>query len=221
MGRTGIGGGASFGSAIGQGERMAQASSSGFRLDEEDRLRADLYRLVGGLLSRPPGGDTLAALGALIGDESELGRAVDALSAAARATTPEAAGDEYQELFIGVGRGELVPYGSYYLTGFLNEKPLARLRADMAPLGIERADDVKEPEDHAGALMEMMAGLIDGTFGTVQPLAAQKEFFARHVGSWMTHFFADLEAAKGARLYRPLGRIGRLFLALEAAAFEM
>jgi TorA maturation chaperone TorD len=200
---------------------MAQTTSSGLRIEEEDRLRADLYRLVGGLLSCAPDRETLAALGALIGDESDLGRAVDALSASARTTTPEAAAEEYQDLFIGVGRGELVPYGSYYLTGFLNEKPLARLRADMAPLGIERAEDVKEPEDHAGALMEMMAGLIDGAFGTVHPLSVQKEFFARHVGSWMTHFFADLEAAKGARLYRPLGRIGELFLALEAASFEM
>ncbi len=200
---------------------MTQTSSSGLRVEEEDRLRADLYRLVGGLLSRPPGRETLAALGGLIGDESDLGRSVDDLSAAARAATPDSAVEEYQELFIGVGRGELVPYGSYYLTGFLNEKPLARLRADMAPLGIERADDVKEPEDHAGALLEMMAGLIDGTFGTIQPLAVQKGFFERHVGSWMPHFFGDLQASKSARLYRPLGRIGRLFLALEAAAFEM
>ncbi len=200
---------------------MPQPESSSPRIADEDRLRADLYRLIARLLSAPPDVETLSALGGLIGDESELGRAVDEMSAVSRAATPESASREYHELFIGVGRGILVPFGSYYLTGFLNEKPLARLRADMIPLNIERSADVKEPEDHAGALLEMMAGLIDGTFGTVQPIAVQKDFFGKHVASWMPHFFADVEKAEPARLYRPLGRIGRLFLAVETAAFDM
>lgn len=200
---------------------LQQSGAAVGRIDEVDRLRADLYRLLAGLLCAPAETAMLAVLAGLTGDDSEMGQAVGDLAAAAGRTTPEAARDEYHELFIGVGRGVLVPYGSYYLTGFLNEKPLARLRNDMGALGIARSPDVKEPEDHAGALMEMMAGLIDGSFGTVQPLDVQKDFFGKHVASWAPHFFGDLEQAEPARLYRPVGRVGRLFMAVEEQAFEM
>ncbi|MCB1433484.1 MAG: molecular chaperone TorD family protein, partial [Alphaproteobacteria bacterium] len=131
-------------------------------LSEEDRTRANLYGLLGALLARSPDPYVLDILRKLNGDSSDLGRAFARLKAKAEEATPPAIADEYQLLFIGVGRGELLPYGSYYLTGFLNEKPLARLRRAMAELGIARDPAVKEPEDHAGALMDMMAGLIDG-----------------------------------------------------------
>jgi len=91
----------------------------------------------------------------------------------------------------------------------------------MVPLGIARSPETKEPEDHAGALMDMMAGLIDGAFGTVQPLVIQREFFSKHVGVWTPHFFTDLQKAKSARLFRPIGRIGELFMEIEEAAFAM
>ncbi|WP_343079212.1 molecular chaperone TorD family protein [Ostreiculturibacter nitratireducens] len=190
-------------------------------MDEADQLRAGMYRLLARLFARAPDSAFLSSLAALAGDETEMGQAISALAAAARETTPEAASDEYQLLFVGISRGLLLPYGSYYLTGFLHEKPLARLRTDMEPLGIARNPEVKEPEDHIAALMEMMAGLIDGSFGAPQPLSVQSEFFAQHVGSWAPHFFADLEELPQARLYAPAGRIGRLFMAIEAAAFEM
>lgn len=188
---------------------------------EADLLRANLYRLLARLLSRPADADMLDKLRSLDGDDSELGQAFAALRDAASAISVEEAAQEYHDLFIGIGRGELLPYASYYLTGFLNEKPLARLRADMAPLGIARADDVREPEDHAGALMDMMAGLIDGTFGKPSPLAAQRAFFEKHVAPWTPRFFADLEKAEKARLYKPVGTIGGLFMQIEKAAFEM
>ena len=188
---------------------------------EAEALRANLYRLLARLLARPADEALLAMLQGLSGDDSPLGRGIGDLAGAARAISLAAAREEYQELFIGVGRGELVPYGSYYLTGFLNEKPLARLRNDMAPLGIARSAGSKEPEDHAGALMDMMAGLIEGSFGAPRPLAVQREFFVKHVGAWTPHFFADLEKAKSARLFRPVGRIGRLFMEIEEAAFAM
>src|SRR3546814_4451104 len=130
---------------------------------EEDRLRAGWYALLGQLLSHEPNAQVLEMLRGLEGDTSELGGGIGALAAAARGTTVETARREYFDLFIGVGQGELLPYTSYYLTGFLNEKPLARLRDDMARLRIARADDVKEPEDHIAALCEMMAGLITGS----------------------------------------------------------
>ncbi|WP_265518323.1 TorD/DmsD family molecular chaperone [Nitratireductor luteus] len=186
-----------------------------------ERLRADLYRLLARILSAPPDFQLLQTLSELSGDDTELGRAIGELSATAGAMSADEASEEYHDLFIGVGRGELVPYASYYLTGFLHEKPLARLRNDMVPLGIGRSPEAAEPEDHAGALMDMMAGLIDGAFGEPQPLAVQKEFFDKHVGSWTPHFYADLETARAARLYRPVGTIGRLFMEIEVAAFEM
>lgn len=188
---------------------------------EHDSLRANVYRLLARLLAAPADADLMAILQALTGDETDLGAAFGDLAAQSGSISLADARQEYQDLFIGVGRGELVPYGSYYLTGFLNEKPLARLRNDMAPLGIARSAGSKEPEDHAGALMDMMAGLIEGSFGAPRPLAVQREFFVKHVGAWTPHFFADLEKAKSARLFRPVGRIGRLFMEIEEAAFAM
>lgn len=191
------------------------------KVDEADQLRAGLYRLLSMMLAGAPDAATLAGLAGLQGDASEMGAAVSALADAARETTPEAVADEYQQLFIGISRGLLLPYASYYLTGFLHEKPLARLRADMGPLGIARSEGVTEPEDHIAALMEMMAGLIEGAFGAPRSLDEQAEFFARHIGTWAPHFFGDLENLAQARLYAPVGRIGRLFMAVEAQAFEM
>ncbi|HDZ75488.1 MAG TPA: molecular chaperone TorD [Aurantimonas coralicida] len=190
-------------------------------LPEPEQLRVNLYRLMARLLALPPDRELLDTLGALSGDDTDLGAAIGDLSAAAQALSENAAREEYHDLFIGVGRGELVPFGSYYLTGFLNEKPLARLRDDMAPLGIARSPDAKEPEDHVGALMDMMAGLIDGSFGQRQPLETQKAFFKKHIGSWAEHFFADLEKAPSAHLFRPVGTIGRRFLEIEEAGFDM
>ena len=200
---------------------IGQAASVKPVVDESDQLRAGLYRLLARIFASPPDQDLLNAIAGLSGDETELGQAISALAEAARTTSVEDARDEFQLVFVGIGRGLLLPYASYYLTGFLNEKPLARLRADMGPLGIARSPDVSEPEDHVAALMEMMAGLISGSFGSPQPLDVQQEFFARHIGSWAPHFFADLEELPQARFYAPAGRIGRLFMGIEAEAFEM
>jgi len=198
------------------GSMAAQA-----QISEEDQLRAGWYSLLAQLLSREPGDALLRMLRGLEGDESELGQGIKALAAAARGTTLEAARQEYFDLFVGLGQGELLPYASYYLTGFLNEKPLARLRGDMARLQIARADDVAEPEDHIAALCEMMAGLITGGFGAPADLAEQRAFFDTHIGCWAPRFFEDLQAAQSAVLYMPVGTIGRLFMAVEAQAFEM
>ncbi len=191
------------------------------RIDEADQSRVNVYRLLARLLREPPDDSLLALLAQMTGDDSELGQAITDLANAAAETSLAATRDEYNVLFIGLGRGILTPFGSYYLTGFMHEKPLARLRDDMRPLGIARSDDVKDPEDHAAALMEMMAGLIDGSFGAVQPVSAQKAFYDSHVGSWTPHFFKDLESCPSADFFKPVGRIGRLFMAIEQGAFEM
>ena len=191
------------------------------QISEEDQLRAGWYALLAQLLSREPSEQLLTMLRGLQGDESELGQGIKALAAAARGTSVETAKQEYFDLFIGVGQGELLPFASYYLTGFLNEKPLARLRQDMGRLQIARADDVTEPEDHIASLCEMMAGLITGSFGAPAELSEQRDFFDTHIGCWAPRFFEDLQAAQSAVLYMPVGTIGRLFKAIETQAFEM
>lgn len=198
------------------GERL-----KGLEVSEEEQLRAQWYSLLARLLSAPPDQALLTMIRGLKGDDSDLGQCIRTLSAAARATTVATAGEEHFNLFIGVGGSELMPYGSYYLTGFLNEKPLARLRDDMAALGIQRADDVKEPEDHIASLCEMMAGLITGAFGAPVDLTRQQHFFANHVACWAPKFFADLQASKTAAFYMPVGAIGSVFMLIESQAFEM
>ena len=192
-----------------------------FDVAEEDRLRANWYALLARLLASAPDAALLRKVASMEGDESDFGRALKSLGAAAKATAVEAVTQEYFDLFIGVGGSELTPYGSYYLTGFLHEKPLARLRVDMARLGITRAEGVAESEDHIAALCDVMRGLITGTFGEPADLATQRQFFDDHIGCWAPRFFEDLEAAKAAAFFMPVGTIGRLFMAVEAQAFEM
>lgn len=187
----------------------------------EECLRAHQYQLLARFLAAPPDAALLSLASGLEGDQTELGTALGALAHLAGRITPEAASREFHALFIGVGRGELLPYGSYYRTGFLYEQPLAELRKDMARLGIARAAEVKEPEDHIAALCDMMAGLITGTFGAPLDVAAQRTFFKAHLAPWAGRFFTDLEGAHEAMLYTPIGTIGRVFMAIEQAAFGM
>lgn len=200
---------------------MASVDVKMNEIDAEDRMRADLYGMLARVLFSRPDQSQLTNLSALSGDDSDMGRAFNALAKVASATTSDVAGEEYDGLFIGMGRGELLPYGSYYLTGFLNEKPLAKLRNSMRELGIERQDEVKEPEDHIGSLMEMMSNLIVGTYGEPASVDVQRKFFATHIEPWAGHFFKDLEAAELSRLYQPVGAIGRLFIEIETRAFSM
>lgn len=200
---------------------MAEAPSESGKIAEEDNLRAGVYALLGWLLRSTPTSDDLQRIAALEGDDSEIGRAISALAKIARAASPDSVREEFHDLFVGLGRGELVPYGSYYMTGFLNEKPLAKLRIDMGRLEIDRAAGVNEPEDHIAALCEMMAGLITGAFGAPADLAVQQAFFDAHVAPWAEKFFTDLEATASAVLYMPVGTIGKLFMRIEAQAFEM
>ena len=188
---------------------------------EEESLRAGIYDLLGALLARPPKRDLVDRVARLEGDSSELGRAVSALTRVARATSEQAAEREFFDLFIGVGRGELLPYASYYMTGFLNEKPLAVLRNDMTRLGIERAPNVFEPEDNIASLCEMMAGMIRGRFFGAASLDRQRSFFNAHIAPWAEHFFTDLEGAKSSVFYAPVGSIGRTFMQIEREAFRM
>ena len=148
-----------------------------------------------------------------------LGVAHAALAQAASETNVERVEREFFDLFIGLGRGELLPYGSYYLTGFLHERPLARLRDDLAPLGIERAEGNCEPEDHAATLCEIMSGLVSGRLPA--PPGTDQQIFEKHLAPWIGRFFADLERAEAADFYRRVGTLGRVFMDIETEAFAL
>ncbi len=188
-------------------------------LAEEEAARAGLYRLLSAWLARPPDAALLQRT-ALLGGPGPLGEALAELAAAARAGDPAAVEREFHDLFVGLGRGELMPYASYYLTGFVYEKPLADVRAEFERLGVARRPDNPEPEDHVASVLEVMAGLVEGRFGDGD-LAVQRRFFARHVAPWVGRFFHDLERARAARMYARLGRVGGLFVELERAAFGL
>ena len=187
----------------------------------EDRLRADLYNYLGVMLARPADAAMLNQTASLTGDTSALGEAINGLARVAKAVSPKQVQTEFDALFIGLGRGELLPYASYYLTGFLNEKPLARLRSDMAARAMTRAENTYEPEDNIASLMEMMGGMIVARFGTPASDAAQRAFFNKHIAPWAGHFFADLEKAKSAMLYSAVGSVGRAFMEIEREAFRL
>jgi TorA maturation chaperone TorD/DNA-binding transcriptional regulator YdaS (Cro superfamily) len=188
-------------------------------IDEFDRARGQEFLLLATLLRRPPPAELLAEIGLLKGDASPLGMAHLRLAEAARATTEQAAGAEFFALFIGVGRGELMPYGSFYQTGFLYERPLARLREDLARLGLERQAGVHEPEDNIALLLEAYAGLVLGQFGA--PAGEQEAFFMRHIKPWVGRFFSDLATADSARFYRAVGELGVVWTDIEAEAFGL
>ena len=186
----------------------------------EDRARARCYLLFAGLLHAPPGADLLAATAALQGGgDAALPAALGALGGCARTMTPEAVRHEYDDLFLGLGEAGLNPYQSYYLTGFLYEKPLAELRRTFRDLGLRGARTTGDPEDHAAAILETMAGLIAGTFGPPAALPAQKDFFSRHVWTWIPALFRDLVAHPDAVFYRAVGAAGGRFLETEQRAF--
>ena len=187
-------------------------------VDPVDAARAHQYLLLSSLLSAPPSKKLLGEIATLGGDDTHLGRAHAALAEAAQVAVAANVEREYFDLFIGVGRGEILPYASYYLTGFLHERPLARLRGDLIAFGIERAENNPEPEDNAATLCEIMAGFADGRFDATEE--QQRKFFEKHIAPWMGRMFADLETAEAAKFYRSVGTLGRLFLEIETEAFK-
>ncbi len=183
---------------------------------EGEAVRAHAYSLLGALLGRPPTEEILGLLRQIEPDSGTDGRDMASAWACLRLAGERASvgplDDEYHDLFIGIGRGEVVPYGSWYLTGFLMDRPLAVLRGDLAELGFERQDDVKEPEDHIAALCEIMAMLISNE---EHDIAVQRRFFQAHIEPWGKNFFQDLQKAKTARFYRAVGQFGEQFVEFE------
>ncbi|RDJ19703.1 molecular chaperone [Bosea caraganae] len=187
-------------------------------IDEMDRLRAAEYGLLALLLFKVPTAAVLKQVAALKGDASPLGLAHLALAEAAADSSFETVDREFFDLFIGVGRGELLPYASYYLTGFLHERPLAEVRSAFVALGIIRGDESREPEDHIALLFDVMSNLAMRTIG--DGYEAEKAFFATHLQPWAARFFADLEQMRDRPFYAAVGAVGRLFMEIEEEAFS-
>jgi TorA maturation chaperone TorD len=188
-------------------------------IDEVDSARAQEYALLASLLARAPDAALLKSLAQLRGDASPLGVAHVELAEAAASTNAERIEREFFNVFIGIGRGELLPYGSYYLTGFLHERPLARLREDLSEIGIERSEGNAEPEDHVAMLCEIMSGLANRRFPA--PRGTDERIFERHLAPWIGRFFADLERAQEADFYRRVGTLGRVFIEIEMESFAL
>ncbi|HRP23771.1 MAG TPA: molecular chaperone TorD family protein [Thauera sp.] len=191
---------------------------------DEDRARAEHYALLARLLHAAPDAALLGALaqsGRLLGGEDgALPQAWAALGAAAAGISLQAACDEFDALFISVGKPAVISNGSWYLTGFLQEEPLAELRADLAELGLGRRTGVTETEDHIAALAEVMRHLVL-TAPDAAGLQRQRAFFERHIAPWYAHLAQALAQAPGADFYAKVGALLRAFMDIEREAFDM
>ncbi|WP_194256456.1 TorD/DmsD family molecular chaperone [Photobacterium damselae] len=183
-------------------------------------LRIEIYNLLAHLLRQSPSQDVLDWLadldveGTNDPNQSSMAATWPLLKLAAQKATPIAVAEEYQDLFIGIGRGDVVPYGSWYLTGSLMEMPLAHLRSDLKQLGYERNESVKEPEDHIAALLEVMAMLVEGGDEHLQ-----RTFFNRHLAPWCEKVSTDIKTAKSAVFYTAVGELALQFLTVEKTRF--
>lgn len=192
---------------------------------DEETARAELYGLLAQLYYARPTPDTLAALRVAVTEAPAAGGFLQEpwqqLVGAARAQDDEAIAAEFDRLFGGVGKPEVFLYGSHYLSGFLNEKPLVRLRSDLAALGLARGEAMPETEDHVAYLCEVMRYLIAGDDVAVCNLTAQRHFFATHLQPWILQLCDALQAQPAAHFYAALAQFTRAFVAVEAQGFDM
>jgi TorA maturation chaperone TorD len=196
-----------------RGFGMTQArTATAHHAAEVDRAR--LFALLARLMGAAPDAALLATLRMLRGRPGRIGEAQTALADAAAATTAERAEQEYHALFGAHGGGAIQPCASHYLSGVAHGPPLAALHADLARIGVERAEGIEEPEDHIAFLCETYAGLVAGAFAADPGETAV--FFARHILPWAERMFTDLEAADAAEFYRAVARLGRVATAVEA-----
>lgn len=188
--------------------------------DETDLSRAQNYNVLALLLAHAPTADVLGLLAAIEVDSStDLGRAWGSLAEAAASASVEDLAREHFTLFTGVGRGELLPFASFYITGFLHERPLAELRSDLARLGIGRQEGDHDPEDRISLILSVMAAFAQGDLQADG--LGEAEFYARHLAPWAAVFFEDLDQAPAANFYRHVAAVGRAFITTENQAFAL
>jgi TorA maturation chaperone TorD len=192
---------------------------------DEETARAEVYGLLAALYYAPPTADLMAQLRVAVTQAPHEGGLLEEswceLVAASRAITDAQAANEYTQLFGGVGKPEVYLFGSHYLSGFLNEKPLVRLRTDLAKIGIERDEGMTETEDHLAYCCEVMRFLIAGEDVAVSNLKQQKSFFGDHVQPWVMQMCDALLAHPRAKLYAKLAEFTRVFVNVEQQGFDM
>ena len=193
--------------------------------DSEELARAELYGLLARLWIAPPDAELLGQFEVAVTQAPQPGAFLEepwqALVAALRGTTVQAAAEEFDALFLGVGKPEVFAFGSFYLTGFLNEKPLAQLRTDLADLGLARDEQSGATEDHVAALFEVMRYLIAADDVAVCNLESQRRMFRAHLQPWVEKLCDTLEAHPRAQLYRPLAGFTRAFMQVEIQGFDL
>ena len=203
---------------------MTQARLTNPGLDEET-ARAEVYGLLAALYYAPPTIELLQQLRAAVTEAPSAGAFLEepwrVFVGVARSTELDAIASEYDTLFGGVGKPEVYLYGSYYLSGFLNEKPLARLRSDVAALGLARDETMSETEDHVAYLCEVMRYLIAGDDVEVANLTQQQRIFARHLQPWVGRMCEAIAQHPQARFYRALAEFTLAFLSVEAQGFDL
>ena len=209
-----------------KGSSINVRSEDDFLHEQAQLMRAGVYELLASLLAREPTAEVLGRLADMDevdASEGQIAMGWELLRQASRKTSVaelvDELRDEYFNLFLGVGRGELVPFGSWYMTGYLMEKPLSLLRADLQLLGIERQYGVKETEDHIAGLCDAMAIMIRS--GEEIEFERQKQFFEDHLAPWALRFFADMQSAQSAHYYRSVGFFGESFFEFEQQMFLM
>lgn len=193
----------------------------------EDAARARWYGLFATLFRAPPSREWLAAIaagadatGASADDHSPLARAWRDFARACGQADAAAVREEFDTAFLGVGKADVIPYASYHLSGFLNDRPLVELREHLAALGLARRADIGETEDHLSALCQTMAWLIAGDAGKERDLAVQREFFSRFLAPWFESLCDTIEHSGVTDFYKHGGRLLREFLAIERLAFD-
>ncbi|NOI82654.1 molecular chaperone [Vibrio tubiashii] len=184
--------------------------------NQQQTIRADIYLLLSTLYRQQPSTELIAFLSQLETEQAEsaMQLAWHKVKSAAIESSQEQLEDEYQELFIGIGRGEVVPFASWHLTGSLMEKPLASIRHDLGLLGLEREAQVKEPEDHFSALCEVMSVLTD------EEEELQQVFFNKHLGTWFNSLVKQVKEAKNACFYLAVAELTKAFMTIEQVRFS-
>jgi TorA maturation chaperone TorD len=192
---------------------------------DEETARAELYGVLALLYYAAPSPELITQLSAAATEAPEAGALLEepwrVLVGMARSLPEGAIAQEFDALFGGIGKPEVYLYGSHFLSGFLNEKPLARLRTDLAALGLARDDAMSETEDHVACLCEVMRYLIAGDDVAVANLSRQREFFSQHLQPWVGRMCADIEQHPRARFYTALAGLTRAFMDVEAQGFDM
>ena len=192
---------------------------------DEEVARAEMYGLLATLFYQPPDDALLSQLQAAVTEAPEQGGFLEEpwrdLVAQARAMTAQQIAHEYNALFGGVGKPEVYLFGSHYLSGFLNEKPLVQLRDDLADLGLARDADMHETEDHVAYLMEVMRYLIAGDDVSVCNLTRQSAFFSRHLQPWVSRLCQALTDHPRAAFYARLAALAEAFVGVEAQGFDL